>query len=203
MDRGLFGTSRAADRGAQPVGTRPTSAAVTTAAPRPASNDSTTTHRESTGRRGTASNGAPKRRWTIILVALLAAVVLAAVGWLVWQNVQSAKTGLGSVDSSKYQAVFLTNGQVYFGKLQASDSEYFRITEVFYLQKQVTEQTDTNTSKSATTTDQNQLLLIRLGDAVHGPEDEMIISKNQVLFYENLKSDGKVAQLISQYKNTK
>lgn len=42
--------------------------------------------------------------------------------------------------------------------------------------------------------------LIKLGDEIHGPEDEMILSKDQVLFYENLKTDGKVAQSIEKYK---
>ena len=40
----------------------------------------------------------------------------------------------------------------------------------------------------------------KLGQEIHGPEDEMIISKDHVLFYENLKSDGKVSQSIEQYK---
>jgi ABC-type Zn uptake system ZnuABC Zn-binding protein ZnuA len=45
--------------------------------------------------------------------------------------------------------------------------------------------------------------LIKLGSEVHGPEDAMMIAKAQVLFYENLKPDGKVAQSISKYTGAK
>ncbi len=43
--------------------------------------------------------------------------------------------------------------------------------------------------------------LIKLGEEVHGPEDAMIINRDQVLFYENLKPGGKVSQLIQNYKS--
>ena len=41
--------------------------------------------------------------------------------------------------------------------------------------------------------------LIKLGEEVHGPEDTMVINRDQMLFFENLKSDGKVTQLIRQH----
>lgn len=50
-----------------------------------------------------------------------------------------------------------------------------------------------------TTTDQRNVQLIKLGQEVHGPEDEMILSKDQVLFIENLKPDGKVAKTIAEH----
>lgn len=105
------------------------------------------------------------------------------------------------IDSSKYQAVFFTNGQVYFGKLQAFNDKYLKLTDVYYLQTQQAEQDAKNLQK--TSTDQNNVQLTKLGGEIHGPQDEMIISRDQVLFYENLKSDGKVSTSISKFKNSK
>ena len=104
------------------------------------------------------------------------------------------------IDSSKYQAVFFTNGQVYFGKLKNQGSDYLHLSDVYYLQTNA-DATSENPQQS-TSTDQGNVQLIKLGDEIHGPEDEMIISKDQVLFYENLKTDGKVSQSIQEYKNS-
>lgn len=101
------------------------------------------------------------------------------------------------IDSSKYQAVFFTNGQVYFGKLQALSGNYLRLTNIFYLQTKATDSTNPQeTSKDASA----DVQLIKLGDEIHGPNDEMIINNDQVLFFENLKADGKVTQSIVTYQ---
>jgi hypothetical protein len=40
-----------------------------------------------------------------------------------------------------------------------------------------------------------------LGSELHGPEDKMSVSSEQVLFWENLKNDSKVVQAIHKYQN--
>lgn len=151
----------------------------------------TTSHHSSTDEKS-------KKRFVvpIVIVAVLLALVLG--GLFLFSKMQAAGTG---IDRSKYQAVFFTNGQVYFGKLQAFNDDYMKMTDIYYLQTQET-QTDTDDKKNPqeTSTDQSNVQLIKLGEEVHGPEDAMIISRDQVLFYENLKSDGKVAQTIEQSK---
>ena len=140
-----------------------------------------------------------KRRIIVPLAIILAVILAALIGWFTWSGAQN--TGL-AIDKSKYQAVFFTNGQVYFGKLQASGSDYLKMTDIYYLQTQATDGTSANPQQ--TSSDANNVQLIKLGDEIHGPEDAMIISKDQVLFYENLKTDGKVAKSIANYKtNTK
>jgi hypothetical protein len=42
--------------------------------------------------------------------------------------------------------------------------------------------------------------LVKLGNELHGPVDEMHISKAQILFYEDLKTDGQVVKAIQAYK---
>ncbi len=128
-------------------------------------------------------------------------LVLLAVAWFVWSTMQ--KNVITGLDSSKHQAVFLANGQVYFGKLQRS-GDYLRLTDVFYLQTQnSTDATKEDAKDPQAATSDASAQLIKLGDEVHGPEDEMIISRDQVLFFENLKPDGKVVKLIAQYKSNK
>jgi len=127
---------------------------------------------------------------TKIIVTVIVVIAVAVLGFWLW----SRSTVAATIDSSKYQAVFFTNGQVYFGKLAPVNSEYFRLTDVFYIQQ------SSKTDNPQETTDQSSdIELIKLGKEVHGPQDAMIISKQQVLFFENLTDEGKVTQSITKY----
>ena len=131
-----------------------------------------------------------------IIAAAATAIVLVVVG--IWMTIGSMSGGASGIDGGKYQAVFFTNGQVYFGKLQSFNDEYMKLTDVYYLQTQQSE--DESSNPQQTSSDQGDVQLIKLGDEIHGPEDEMVIARDQVLFFENLKSDGKVSQSIEQHK---
>ena len=136
------------------------------------------------------------KRIILPIIIIGAIIALGLIGWSAWSKAQSG--GL-AIDSGKYQAVFFTNGQVYFGKLQASGSDYLKLTDIFYLQAQSTTGEEDDTKLQAASSDQNNVQLIKLGNEVHGPEDQMIISRDQVSRYMNLKSDSKVVQLIDKY----
>ena len=142
------------------------------------------------GRHGKKSN---KIRNIAIIAGIILVAALSFVGWSFYQSSVSAH-----IDKDKYQAVFLTNGQVYFGKLQRLNGDYYQLTDIFYLQ---TKTTDSSTNPQKTTTDETtDVQLIKLGSEVHGPEDEMIMTKDQILFIENLKKDGTVSKTIVNYK---
>jgi hypothetical protein len=129
-----------------------------------------------------------------IIVGVFALVVLSLSVWIV------VRSGSLNIEGDKYQAVFLTNGQVYFGKLSQVDGNYFKLNDIFYLQAQ----DDTNKSDvQDASTNTSDVQLIKLGNEIHGPDDQMTISKDQVLFFENLKKDGKVARSIEEYKTKK
>jgi len=84
------------------------------------------------------------------------------------------------IDLDAYQAVFLTNDQIYFGHLRNIESEYMILYDVYYVK--------INESGGQ---------LVKLGAIEpHGPQDKMIISKNQILFWENLKFDSPVVETI-------
>ncbi len=93
------------------------------------------------------------------------------------------------VDTKEYQAVFLTNNQVYFGHIHALTDGYVDLQNIFYLNNQ-SSQTSNATNASSS------LSLVKLGCEVHGPQDEMIINRSQVSFWENLRSNGQVATAI-------
>jgi hypothetical protein len=139
------------------------------------------------------------RRRPFLPVIIVVAIILIAVGgWFAYTKVQNSATG---INTNEYQAVFFTNGQVYFGKLQSFNSQYLKLTDIFYLQAQSSTSSTDSTNPQSTSSDQSDnVQLIKLGNEVHGPEDEMVIARDQVLFYENLKPDGKVAQSIAKYK---
>ena len=101
------------------------------------------------------------------------------------------------VKRKQYQALFLTNGQVYFGKLSQVDGDYVKIKDIYYLQVQQQVQPEENKNE------QPQVSLAKLGGELHGPEDTMFVSRDQVLFWENLKEDGKVAAAIKDHKSKK
>lgn len=94
----------------------------------------------------------------------------------------------------QFQAIFLTNNMVYFGKISNITGEYVKITNVYYLQVQQGEQ------KSQ---DQPKLSLAKLGNELHGPEDAMFINRSEVMFWENLRPDGKVVQTIRNHQQGK
>jgi hypothetical protein len=104
------------------------------------------------------------------------------------------------VDSNKKQAVFLTNGQVYFGEIKSINKQYVDLQGIYYLNVNQQVQPDQKTSATQQNTNQNSSIsLVKLGCELHGPVDRMLINREQVTFWENLKDDGQVAKAIAQW----
>lgn len=97
--------------------------------------------------------------------------------------------------SGSYQAVFLTNGQVYFGKLYNESGRYAVLRDIFYLQV-----TQPPQPLRAGETPPTSINLVKLGAELHGPNDEMRINRDHILFVEDMKSDSRVVQAIKQFK---
>jgi hypothetical protein len=87
---------------------------------------------------------------------------------------------------TEYQAVFLDNGQVYFGKLSDTDKEFLLLNNVFYVQSTVNQETK-----------QVNSILIKRGNEWHGP-NLMRISAKHVVFIEPVGTGSKVQQLIAE-----
>ena len=123
-------------------------------------------------------------------IAILIVVILVAIAYMVFFR---SKTNL-VVDSSKYQAVFVSNGQVYFGKVSGEKKDYVSVSDVYYM---VLKQPLQNQKAEGTEQDQTkpEYTLVKLGKEMHGPTS-MSINKDQILFIENLSDDSKVVSTI-------
>lgn len=119
------------------------------------------------------------------LFLILAAVLV----WSWWSG--SLKLWGGG----EYQAVFLDNNQVYFGRLASTGLQYARLTEIYYLQVNQALQPRGQGAQPAVN-------LVKLGGELHGPMDEMLINRDHILFYEDLKEDSQVVRAIGEYKKS-
>ena len=138
----------------------------------------------------------PRSKWlNIISVVLLVAIVLLLGAVIVVTSTSKSKNEVSIVDTNKFQAVFLNGGQVYFGKIQAINSEYLTLDNIYYLKVNGQGGTETN----QTTENPQDVSLARLGCELHGPEDKMVISKSQVMFWENLRDDGQVTKAVAEF----
>ena len=127
----------------------------------------------------------------LIITGVLVVLTISTSAWYLYaQNVTR------DIQTNGYQAVFLDNGQVYFGKLSRIGSDYFRLTDVYYFESNNTAQTAT-TSATANVAPN----LIKLGKEIHSPQDKMDINKDKILFFENISQDGAVGKAIQNNKN--
>ncbi len=147
------------------------------------------------------SPAGPERKWyhptmeskiTLILVMVASVIILIALAGGAFSNGSSTST-MNLVKSDQYQAVFLSNGQVYFGQITGASKDTMILEDIFYLQVDQQLQPDTEQATDP------QVSLAKLGNELHGPEDQMFISMQDVVFWENLRDDGDVVQAIAQY----
>lgn len=127
----------------------------------------------------------PKRR-SIVVICL----VIALLGVAAWFVVGRFVVGSSKIDATKYQAIFLTNGEVYFGKLRGYYTQRPYLENVYYIK------TSGGAEANAKNGVSQEQQLIKLGGETHGPEDMMIVNKSAILFVENLTDDSKIVQLI-------
>lgn len=118
--------------------------------------------------------------WLVFL--LLAVLVLCGATYIfqcAWQKHQRAQ---------RYQAVFLSNDQVYYGHLRNKHGNQAILTDVYYAQA-----TDTADTKDAK---QPQFVLVKLTDHATAPLDALYINRDHILYVEDLASNSQVVQII-------
>ncbi|HEV8534124.1 MAG TPA: hypothetical protein VGR87_00155 [Candidatus Limnocylindria bacterium] len=129
------------------------------------------------------------RRIFLMLLVLIVLIVLVLI-----VRTQLFRAGIASlfapsaaeaIDRGLYQAVFLTNGSTYFGKVQPQGDEWFLLYDVFYL----------------SVSDQSGTQLIKRGSEAQGPREPMIIPRDQILFIENLRDDSEIVSTIKKFKS--
>jgi len=128
-------------------------------------------------------------------VALLFSVTVLVVSLVILAVTGGPHNESKYVNTKELQAVFLNGGQVYFGNIQNLNEKYLRMDNIYYLRVNQTVQPNQSTSAA----NNNDVSLVKLGCELHGPEDQMVINRDQVIFWENLKTDGQVAKDVADY----
>lgn len=119
------------------------------------------------------------RKGPLALRALVAVVVLA----LTFAFVRSWDFVLPTFGGARYQAVFLANGQTYFGHYLDRLGPYVKVENAFYITAQPTTG-DTQAQESR---------IIKRGSELHQPLPFVLIPKSAILFVEDLRADSQVA----------
>ena len=125
------------------------------------------------------------------MTSRIAGIAVAVVGFvLLFAIVRWWDFALPNIGAARYQAVFLSNGQTYFGRYIDRIGPYVKVEDAFYIQ-----QTPTATE------DQPQLppesRLIRRGSELHQPLPSVLIPRSAILFIEDLRSDSAVGQFMT------
>ena len=133
------------------------------------------------------SNNLKRKSRLIKLGALMGGLALILGIALVTMLIMKAQPAQ-MIDTSKYQAVYLNSGQMYFGKLQNASGDFLVIKSP-YIAQDVAASDDKTDDKTQTT-------LLKVTTQVYGPEDSIAIKSSQVAFWQNLRDDSKVTQAI-------
>lgn len=94
---------------------------------------------------------------------------------------------LPALGRAEYQAVFLANGQTYFGRYYDRIGAYAKIEDVYYLQQTQGATADTTDTK-----------VVRRGKELHAPAARMLVPKSAILFVEDLTPGSPIAQFMRQ-----
>lgn len=91
-----------------------------------------------------------------------------------------------------WHAIFLDNSQVYFGKVNFVNKYEISIKQVYYLDSE-------KGIKMPIGELPLNYKLIKLGNEIHAPEDNMMINRAHVVFTEAIRDQGKVRVAIEDH----
>lgn len=124
-------------------------------------------------------------------------LVIAAAAWQIMLNLRSSTVEF----ATPYQAVLLTNGAVYFGRLQGYGGPHPVLTDIYYIVTQTTppekSEKQEKPGNQPTQAPQVNNILVKRGKELHEP-DRMYLNPEHILFVEPVGTGSKVAQLIAQ-----
>lgn len=119
-------------------------------------------------------------------------VGLAAIGYLGQLLFSHSGPNIFANKDKNRKAVFLDNGQVYFGYIIDSNNQTIQLTDVYYLKSNDLESSDP----------EKKIILVQMGHELHGPQNTMYINRDQVLFYQDLTKDSKINDVINRFTST-
>lgn len=130
----------------------------------------------------------------IWLTLLIGIILIVGLSWIIVSSLDNSTFE----KKTDWQAIFLNNNQVYFGKVVKENDLVVVVKNIYYLQSAMSLQRSDDKSLQQ---QGGEFALIKLGNEIHGPEDEMFINKEQVMFIENLKEESKIVKAIENYES--
>jgi len=130
-------------------------------------------------------------------VTVLGIIVVVAVLWSGYTSWQSHRPNT----SGPRQAIFLGDGQTYFGYASSLRNQTVTLVDVYFLRPQASA-TNTPTSTAVDTT-KIDLLKLGLGgaDDLVGSQDKMVINRDAIKYIEDMRDDSQINQKIKAYLN--
>ncbi len=122
-------------------------------------------------------------RYIIVLAAVASLLVFGSIAMFLMQSFTNP------IDKSGYQLVKLTNGEMFFGKLQNITGDYLRLENAYFIPA---------TTEKTTTSDKNtnEVEIIPRSSTVAKSKTPMYLHTDQVAYWENLATDSKVADTL-------
>ena len=130
-----------------------------------------------------------------VLLALLVGLALGIGGALVFDSEDGAGSAAdpfaGQIDTDSYQAVILANDRVYFGQIRSANADFYRLENAYFLR-------ESRADEAA----EPVRALLPVNREIHGPENEMLIAKSEVVLVEDLAEDSPILREIQRQQET-
>lgn len=139
-----------------------------------------------------------KKRIGLLLLVATLSIALAGCN----RDGDEERTSQARPDENTYQAVLLTNQQLFFGKLHDASSNYPYLTDVYYLQQDTQKATVSDGKNPSTTpavpaqTGPTFNVIKRGLTEIYGPTEGMHMSKDSIIYWENVGPKSVMAQGI-------
>lgn len=130
----------------------------------------------------------PSKRSKALIIVLVVLVGVFVLGFLIRAIFFTA------IRSQSFYAIFLDNGQVYFGKVEKQTENEIILGHVFYLKA------NTDLSTSNEEMPNANLSLIKLGNEIYKPYDRMLINRSHVLFLEEMRPGSDIMNAIEKHE---
>ena len=129
---------------------------------------------------------------------VLGLIVVVAVLWSGYSSRQSYQPDT----SGPRQAIFLGDGQIYFGYASSMRNQIVTLVDVYYL---LQSQTSNNTVGGPATASKVDLIKLGVGgaDDLVGAKDRMEINRDAIKYIEDMKDDSQINQKIKDYLSKK
>lgn len=132
------------------------------------------------------------RATKIVLIILIFVLVVTFMLISLWQDGTFRNIYQSISFRSSFQAVFLSNGQLYFGKITEITNGYIKMEKPHFLQLA---QDQEDLAEGV----QPEMQLISIKDEFHKPKDFVLIEKSSVIFIEELRDASQITDAIQNF----